>query len=102
MNEEDENVVFLFLLFFRFVDCQYVARSIRLLFFSPMQRVILLLILLAFIFNINARAFDNEFTSSSESDEVKNTYFFSKKNFVFEGFNELSSNSKKSIGNRFG
>jgi DNA-binding beta-propeller fold protein YncE len=39
-----------------------------------MERFILLLVLVSFVLNINARAFDTAFSSSSESDEELTTY----------------------------
>ncbi len=50
-----------------------------------MERLTLLLVLISFVLNINARAFDAAFSSSSDSDEVNiNYYIFKKTNFLQE------------------
>ena len=64
-----------------------------------MERLTLLLVLISFVLNINARAFDNGFSSSSDSDEVKFCILliYKKKEEFSLGNNNLSSHCKKSL-----
>ncbi len=59
-----------------------------------MERLTLLLVLVSVFLNVNARAFDNVLSSSSDSDEVNITFNITKKKRFYLGINNLSSNCK--------